>query len=276
MSNSINTPVSSTKKRDLSSPEELAPKKNKIDSELSVVTNTDTDMATNITLDEVAIQSIAAALTDTVISRLSDSMHGMVETIVKGVIDGLSTRIGLLESENKTLKNNNEALSSRVQSLEAIVDSAEQYSRRNCLRFAGIDEKAGEDTDKQIVDICKDMDATITMADIDRSHRIGKPNANGKPRAIIVKFTSYRVRRQVFKKRTGLRNCGHTGVFVNEDLTRSRSELLFQARKLYKAELIQGCWSTDGTVLIKVFDTIRRIQTEADLDKYKHPMTVEK
>lgn len=87
--------------------------------------------------------------------------------------------------------------------------------------------------------ICKDMDESIAMADIDLSHSVGKPNTNGKPMAIIVIITPYRVRPHVYMKNTRLRNCGHTCIFVNEDLTRSRSELLYQARKLYKAILIQ-------------------------------------
>lgn len=62
MNDNINTPMSTTEKRYLSSSEELASKKNKIDTEFSENTNTNM-AATNINLDADAIHSIAAALT---------------------------------------------------------------------------------------------------------------------------------------------------------------------------------------------------------------------
>ena len=40
-------------------------------------------------------------------------------------------------------------------------------------------------------------------------------------------------------------------VYINEDLTRSRANLLYQARKLKKAKKILDCWSHDGNILIK-------------------------
>ncbi len=46
------------------------------------------------------------------------------------------------------------------------------------------------------------------------------------------------------KLRRNLRDCGHERVFVNEDLTRSRSELLFEARNLVKQHKIVGAWSS--------------------------------
>lgn len=266
----ISTPVPSvSKKRDLSSPEELSvSKKNRSNGDFVDTLCTDSDAsatmaATNLALDDTAVQSIADALRDTVISRISDTMTVMVEAIVKGVIAGLSTRIGKLESENELLK-------ARVYALEGMADTAEQYSRRNCLRVAGVPESPGENTDDIIIGLCKDMGTSVSLPEIDRTHRVGKPDPSGKkPRAIIVKFATYRARQTVYKKRTTLRQCGHGGVFLNEDLTRARADLLYQARQLVRSNRIESAWSSDGTILVKAAGSIRRIQTPADLSVFK-------
>lgn len=271
MCDSISTPEPTTsKKRDLSSPEELlAPKKNRFNSNsLETVTsvNTDTMSATNLALDATAIQSIAEALKDTVLTRLTDTMASMVEAIVKGVNDGLANRITKLEAENELLR-------VRVRALENTADTAEQYSRRNCLRVAGIPESPNEDTDQIMIDICKDLDTPVSLAEIDRSHRVGKRDPSGRrPRAIIVKFATYRARQTVYKKRTTLRHCGHERVFLNEDLTRSRSDLLYQARLLAKDKRVEGAWTSDGTVLVKAGGVIHRIIDTADLSKFAAPI----
>ena len=38
---------------------------------------------------------------------------------------------------------------------------------------------------------------------------------------------------------------------MNEDLTRARSRLLYQARQLKKAKKILDAWSVDGRILVK-------------------------
>ena len=43
---------------------------------------------------------------------------------------------------------------------------------------------------------------------------------------------------------------GHEGTFINEDITKKRSEYLYEA-KLFKSNKLKGCWSSDGTILVK-------------------------
>ena len=42
-----------------------------------------------------------------------------------------------------------------------------------------------------------------------------------------------------------------TGIFINEDLTKTRGSLLFEARKANKTNKIMDCWSSDGQIIIK-------------------------
>ena len=41
-------------------------------------------------------------------------------------------------------------------------------------------------------------------------------------------------------------------VFINEDLTRAKQEILYHARKLKKDKIIANTWTKDGQVYIKV------------------------
>jgi exosome complex exonuclease DIS3/RRP44 len=126
-----------------------------------------------------------------------------------------------------------------------------------------------ESTDSKILEVVKSLDLSIELSDIDRSHRIGK-KTNGKPRDIIVKFSTYRARNAVYRARVGLKTRGLSGVFVNEDLTRMRAALFYKARQLAKEQCILSAWTYDGTVIVKDRNNkIHRILCENDLMSVK-------
>ena len=84
----------------------------------------------------------------------------------------------------------------------------------------------------------------ITYADIDRSHRVGR-KIEGRERPIIVKFTSYRKRAEVFRAKRLLIN---TKITVREDLTKKRVELL---RKCIDKFGLKNVWTQDGRIIVK-------------------------
>ena len=88
-------------------------------------------------------------------------------------------------------------------------------------------------------------------------------------RDIIVKFATYRSRQNLYKLRTKLKDTGHEGEFVNEDLTRFKSGVLFEARKLAKLKFVQGAWTSDGNILVKDnSDDVHRISSLSDLFRF--------
>ena len=132
------------------------------------------------------------------------------------------------------------------------------------MRVAGVKENTSENTDVLVIDLSRAIGAEISLDDIERSHRVGKPKV-GRPRDIIVKFVSYRTRRLVYGARTKTKDCGYTGVFINEDLTISRNKLLLKARKVVKSKVLRSSWSSDGTVLVRdLLDEKHRIQSVDD------------
>ena len=213
----------------------------------------------SITLKENDLKTIAEILH----SSFETNITQMINNIISGVVDGLKATISSLEKENRLLR-------TRVASLEAKVDEAEQYSRRNFLRVAGVPEHSSENTDDYIVDMAKAIGADISVNDIERSHRVGRPRTPGRrPRDIIVKFVSYRVRRRVYSAGTLTKAKGFMGVYINEDLTKSRNELIRKARKMVKLKYIKSVWSSDGTILVRNGDEdVRRITSEDDLAQF--------
>ena len=75
------------------------------------------------------------------------------------------------------------------------------------------------------MDIASAVSVDFDLSEIERSHRVGKPRA-WLPRDIIIKFSTYRTRQKIYKNRTVLKDCGHKGVYINEDLTKHRNYLL--------------------------------------------------
>ena len=182
----------------------------------------------------------------------------MIGSIVEGVVKGLTDTINSLQKENQDLK-------TRVQKLAAKVDAAEQYSRRNCLRIAGVPENPLENTDVYVIDMSRAIDAEVTLDDIERSHHVG-PLREGKRRDIIVKFWSYRTRRKVYGAQTKTKGCGYMGVFINEDLTKPRNKILLKARKMVKSKNLSSAWSSDGTILVRDKEDVKhKIMCENDL-----------
>ena len=232
------TPIVSSKKRELPSPELLdEPKKNKLAD--SSVESVDTETlnfsysmaqpkykmaeSMNVTLGDKHMSQIAPVLKDSLTADMRDIIKAelsvMVKGITEGVLSGLNEKVQKLESDTVKLRSENAELKSRVEKLEGAVEQAEQYSRRNLLRMSGIPEDPNESTDSIVVDIATAISVDLDLSEIDRSHRVGKPRA-GRPRDIIIKFLTYRARQKLYKSRTLLKDRGHKGVYINEDLTK--------------------------------------------------------
>ena len=140
------------------------------------------------------------------------------------------------------------SLEKKIENLLDQQDEAEQYSRRNCLIFHGLEEKVNENTDETVIKLCEEkMNVKINPRDIDRSHRIG-PSKDKKNRGVIVKFTNYKTRDQIYKNRKKLRSSQEGAIFVHESLTKTRSELFWKVKSKYK-DMIEALWTQDGRIL---------------------------
>lgn len=181
----------------------------------------------------------------TMMRELKISIHDEVQTAVTAALQTIkndfNAKMESIVEENTSLKTKISTLEVKMAHIEQNVDDEEQYSRRNNLRISGVpisDSKAG--TDNIIIEKAKEIGVELNTCDIDRSHLVG---TNGD---ILVKFVSYRKRRQLYDNRKKLGG----GLFISEDLTKKRQALLYEARTLRRAGKISHAFSSDGTILI--------------------------
>lgn len=206
------------------------------------------------------VESLVPAIAEAVRETICNDLHQAFQT-------ELDKKQAQLDEAMKQIT----SLRNEISSVHSLLDAQEQYSRRNCLRIHGIPESGDEaSTDDLIVKLATEkLNVNITKDQIDRSHRISpKPRPNqsgvttGKPRAIIVKFSTYNIRHSFYKARVQLKG---TGIYINEDLTTKRQELFTIARRNPN---VKRSWTSDGTIFVVGEDGNRRkIVNKSDLEK---------
>lgn len=228
---------------------------------------------------DVFLCAIKTAVSESVKAELSDILK-RVEVNEANIMD-LQKRIKDQKTDITKLQKSLDTESEHVRKLQRDLNAQEQYSRRNCLRFYGVAESNGENTDDHVCRVVNEfLKIPITKNDIERSHRVGSlnenRNSNGgerrstrknptKPRPIIVKFLSYRTRNLVISNRRALKG---SKMGIDEDLTKENASLLKKTKDCTK---VLSTWTTDGRVIALLpatgGKTIKRvIHSESDLD----------
>lgn len=216
-------------------------------------------------LKTLMLPEVRATVKDEIKEELA-GFGSMLDKAVASINKTLNDQIGALKTENKELKTKVSKLESQANSYEKratkaekAIDALEQYSRRNSVRISGIKEPQqltdahetqSEDTDYIALNMANDMGVNLDPRDIDRSHRAGKKSAKG--RCILVKFATYRARQAFLGNRKKLKAIDKwKDVFISEDLTKKRSEILYHARQLVKQNKLNAAFSLDGRIFIK-------------------------
>jgi len=200
--------------------------------------------------------SASAAMVESILQ--SDVFINKIAQVVSEAVEKQLTAL-VTRYEEKLLEKTKEIEDLKLQ-LSERCDELEQYQRRNCLRIFGKGEEEGEDTDCIAIEVAKKIGVQLDLTDIDRSHRVGR-KVDGRTRPIIVKFVSYRKRREVFNAKKQLKN---TGVTIREDLTRMRLDLLRDAISRFGEKNV---WTSDGFVIAKVNNKKIRISSQTDLHR---------
>ena len=118
------------------------------------------------------------------------------------------------------------------------------------------------------------MEIDLTYEDIDITHRLNKGSKS--PRPIIVRFSNYYSKEQMYRGRWKLRKKSSLrglrvdpkNVYINENLTAYRAGLFKKVRDRRRRDW--KFWTTDGKIFVKpdpIRDVIVKIQSEEDLNK---------
>ena len=179
-----------------------------------------------------------------------------------------------LASADKTIYD----LERQVENLEFDHDTLEQYTRKFNVEVHGIPECEGENLREIITKVGQKISVDISDDDIDIVHRLYRKPPAKKP--IIVRFTSYKKKREFYKGRFNLKDTNLSGIFgsvlsdsearifINENLTQRQQELLAMARNMKRAQKLNRVWTVDGKIFARKTEDSRpvRINERLDLD----------
>lgn len=209
----------------------------------------------------------------TVEKRLSDISQFMKE--VRGSIHDLQVDNDKLREEVRAAGEREERLTAEIQGIRASASRAEDrceeleaYIRRNNLRVYGIGETGETEeevriaTEEAFVTMChnKLQLRHIQVDHIEAIHRQGTRPRRGRrgdsqqspdgdrarPRAVMVRFVSRRVRDEVLAARRRLKG---TSTVIVEDLTPKAYQLLGRVRE--DKDICQQAWTKQGRVYMK-------------------------
>ena len=127
--------------------------------------------------------------------------------------------------------------------LETKLDDLEQYTRKFNLEICGIPEDEDEDLEDTIFKLSECLHGDLRVKDIDIIHQFKKGNMAPKP--IIVRFSNYFSKDEMYRSRWKLRNANVSSVFgaekiyINENLT-TRRAVFFLKRSATKSACIRN------------------------------------
>ena len=105
--------------------------------------------------------------------RIAMKMKELLSADIKAMVNAA---VGPLRTEVNEVKASLAKVQQELKQATVRNDDLEQYSRRACLRIAGINETSNEDVAKKVMELAHRVNANITIQDIDRAHRGGKPS----------------------------------------------------------------------------------------------------
>ena len=225
-------------------------------------------------IDAFRLDIIEAFKDPSVAEQMAAAFAPHLERIADKMCERLDAKVKIMTQQLQARDQKIQSLENTVNILQLKIDDQEQYSRRESLRISGIPEMASENTDQIVMTLCNETprcDPPLQDSDLARSHRSGDIEKTN--RVILAKFSTYKIRDRVIRARTNLKDFNKDNdnpIYINEDLTKRKADLLYRARQFKKEKLILDTWTWDGLVRIK--DNMRKvhvINTIEDLNAFR-------
>lgn len=174
------------------------------------------------------LEPIQKSISKLATAEYLDSKISELQNNIKIKFDEQNEKIQKIEARMDELEGTVTFLQNSLELQSRHIDDLEQYGRRLCLRFLGIpmaDNETSNDVLQKVKDEIGKLGVVLPDAAYDRAHRIGTVQVkNGqKQQAVIVRFTSWSSRTQVYRAREKGKG---VKIKIRLDLTRKRLELL--------------------------------------------------
>lgn len=203
---------------------------------------------------------------DSVINGLEESVAELKEKLEEKdtIIPNLESNLALIADRLDTAQALVDTSNDRITLLNEELDELAQYSRRYSLRISGLGPFKMEDNYRQmVIDLASQFGVKLTQADVDRAHPAGRDR-----KQLIVRFTNYAARFNVYSNRRKLRNV-KPNVFINENLTAKRYQMLQKLLELKKLNVVSGAWSNDGRLFVLKDNKKVLIKTNEEINKLR-------
>ena len=223
-------------------------------------------------------------------NKLANEMARLRKTTQeqKVELDSLKSSFIKVEKENNGLEIELSAVRKKIEEQEEEIaelyilqHNLEQYTRKKSLEICGIPDSAYSSTKEAVLQLAEKLGVPLSPEDINISHTIKRKGAG----VILVKFQTHKAKSRFYKARIKLKNirlpdvfpnasiatrvaAGQGRIFINENLTTYRKDLLRKANDKRKDGVVISAWLLDGKMFVKTSPsgTPIRIYEEEDLE----------
>ena len=245
----------------------------------SSITQEDPSMSDEITNLRREISELKRSLKEELLAELAQVRAQEIDAILtenKELKEKLNKSNSILKNLKEKLKKQNDELAEvkdNLYEIEVSHDRLEQYTRRNNLEIAGIDDKIPDkDLENHIIGILKDVGVTVSEQDIEACHRLPKStSAKSKnlPKRSIIRFVNRKHVEKALRKKKLLHNT-RKGIYFNENLCSNYRDIWFKCRDLHRSNRIYSYHTYNGTVFYRISESSKptKVNHITDLDSF--------
>uniref|UniRef100_A0A8D8Z952 Uncharacterized protein n=1 Tax=Cacopsylla melanoneura TaxID=428564 RepID=A0A8D8Z952_9HEMI len=203
-----------------------------------------------------------------------EELKQIIDDAIKSALDiGLKELKEIVQKQQKQIQDlseKNAGLTKQLDDVSRRMDDTEQYMRRPNVQINNVPEHPDERMEEIICKMGDKVGVKINFAvDIQAAHRI--PSAKS-PRPIIVKFSNRQMKKNfIIQTRKAKLKCdclnlptpSTNPIYVNDHLTKTRSNIMFEARNLVRKKMIKSAWTVEGNIWIKRDDMSAPVRISA-------------
>ena len=151
---------------------------------------------------------------------------------------------------------------------ETELDNLEQYGRRENLEFHRAPVQQSENTNKIVQNLLKRINLETNENEISTSHRLPSTKENTSP-PIIARFSKRDTRNKIYTNKSKFNAVSNFGIpemnnlYINENLTKKRSELLAKPRKAKYEAKYKYLWTKNGKIFVRKSDQAQSLHIKS-------------
>ena len=209
-------------------------------------------------------------------NSITEDLLEIKNHIIQGLIDAnrdLQARLKILEDKLQTHDN-------ILHNHNLIIESNNQYHRRNNLEIAGIpNDVSDEDLEDKTIKLFKKINVDVTKDNVEACHRL--PAKDGKNKKVIVRFNNRKFASQILRNKKLLSdsnlddlNLNPCSVFISPNLNKYFQLIGYECRELKRKKLIHSYKFQNEAFFIKITKDSQSFKkiTNVDLLYEKFPV----